>query len=760
MDARDEKMILWDKNEVKDVTDIIEVEYLQRLQDALGSVIGITTTILNPEGIPVTKPTNLHAFCEMMQASPTGVQLCMRTNTQLIEIGRKTKKTTVVSCPNSGLKTAAVPIFLGDKFLGSWLIGQMRTDEIDEKLIEETAIRAGLSIEEAQANIRRLAAISESEFSGILNFLETVIVEISRLVEMNDELNEKNAELVALTERLNRTASTFKEFIDLSDVGVYVVDFETGKLIMANRVYEQMLGKTIEEITEYSCFNLMGYQSWCPFCPREKLKKQNGDIGEPIVWENYLAEADMWLQISSRIIRWADGRLAMMVTYFDITDRKKREEEIEYIAYYDRRLKVPNGAKLFADIQNERTDYAYLIGFDIQGLRKINDIYGRETGDSLLSEIKEWILSLDDHRQQLYRIDGDEFAVLIRNEKEDAVMAFANRIFDRFDEAWTISHGDIQQNIFVSVSMGVIPVNSSMDSHEEVINFLERVLSVARNSSKPVLYDIEMDREFSEHLRLEISLKNCVLDKMKGFSLHYQPIVDAVSGQWVGMEALCRWHSPDVGNVPPIIFIQEAEKLGLIDIVGEWVLNQAVSDAKKWGLDKLDRFVLDVNLSPVQLNDRNLYKRVARVLKEHDYPAKKLSLEITESAEVHFSEHIMTSLNKLRELGLYMSLDDFGTGYASFSNLKSLPITVIKTDRSFVQDIEKDTYLQHTVKIMIDFAHAAGMKVTVEGVETEGQKKIMLENGADYIQGYLFSRPLPGDQIEKSLDSFCDLKVH
>lgn len=744
-----------DKREIRDVTDIIEIEYLQRLQDTLGRVTGITTAVLNTEGIPVTRATNLYAFCEMMQASPSGVKMCMRTNGQLIEEGRRTRRAAIVTCPNSGLKTAAVPIFLGDKFLGSWLIGQMRTDDIDEKLIEQTAVEAGLSVQEAQENINRLPVMAEQEFDNILEFLETVIVEITKLVEMNDVLNEKNSELLAMTERLNLTANTFREFIDLSDVGVYVIDYETGEMIMFNRVYENLIGKDADALVGKTCFGELGYETWCPFCPHDQLVSKDGHIGKPVIWENYLPDMGIWLRISSRAIRWVDGRLALMMSFFDITDRKKREEEIEYIAYYDRKLKTPNGTKLYNDIVEYGAGNVYMIAFDIQGLRKVNDIYGRETGDALLVEIRNWIQAQDDYDQELYRIDGDGFVILVRQSDAKGVQQFSDRVFRRFDEAWIIQHGEVSQSIYVSVSMGIIPVNDSLSGHDELVNLIERILATARGAGAPIRYDDKMNKTFREHLQLEMSLKACVLNDMQGFTLHYQPIVEPGSGRWVGLEALCRWNSPELGIVPPDVFIPEAEQLGLIDLLGEWVLNKAVFDAKQWELDKKKQFMLAVNLSPIQLNDRELYRRVGAILKNHGFPADKLSLEITESAEVHFNEHITASLKKLRGLGLSMSLDDFGTGYASFSNLKSLPVNVIKTDRSFMQDIENDTYLQHTMRIMIEFAHAAGMKVTAEGVETEIQCNILVDNDADYIQGYFFSVPLPGEEIGRNLDCFA-----
>ncbi|MDL2225629.1 EAL domain-containing protein [Eubacteriales bacterium OttesenSCG-928-M02] len=741
---------------IQDVTDIVGLEYLQRIQDSLGKVTKITTAVLNTEGVPVTGATNLYAFCEMMQASPDGVQMCMRTNGELIRIGKETRQPAIVTCPNSGLKTAAVPIFLGEKFLGSWLIGQIRTEDVDYDLIEQTAVAAGLSVEDAKRNIAMLPIISEVEFHNILEFLSLFMREITHLAEMNYLMGEKNQELNSMMGRLNRSLDTLRAFIDMTDMGVYVTDFLTGELLMANDVYASSIGKTVEEVVGQLCFAQMEMDTFCPFCPRESLLDENGEPGEAIVWENYLEPADSWLRITSRAIRWIDGRLAHMVTYMDITDRKQQEEEVAYLAYYDQRLMIPNAMRLMADLEQNKGKRNHILCFDIQGLRRINDAYGRETGDGLLEAMKRWILDSLSEDMEMYRIDGDEFAVLITDSDNAKAEKTAKMIWDRFDEPFVVGDGQVAQRIFMRVSMGIIPVEEGgeYESYAQLLNDIERMLEAARGTTQPLMYDDSIDEGFERHLRLEISLKDCVLNNMEGFSLHYQPIVCPQTGRWRGIEALCRWESPELGIVSPAIFIPEAEQLGLIDLVGQWVLEHAVMQVKAWGLDTLEGFLLDVNLSPLQLNDQELPQKVERILQRNEYAPEKLNLEITESAEVHFDEHTISSLERLRQLGVTLSLDDFGTGYASFSNLYNLPVAVLKTDRSFVGNIEKDPFLEHTIHIMVEFAHAAGMAVIAEGVETKEQMEILLRNGVDYFQGYYYARPLPAGEMAGKLELF------
>lgn len=742
------------KQKINNITDIIEMEYLQSVQDSLGRIVGITTALLDPSGVPLSRPTNLHAYCSMMQASSTGVQMCMKTNTQLININKETRQPSIVTCPNSGLKTAAVPIFFGDLYLGSWLIGQIRMDNIDFQLIEETAQKAGFSKEEAKKNIAMLPIISETEFENILSFLVTSTKTMTDLVTVNATLNKKNNELAKLAKQLDVSLAAFKEFINLTDIGTYLVDFETGELIMCSGAYKEMFGITEDEFLGKYCFHYMKQDDFCPFCPKSKLLDENGEPAPPYIWETYNKIANMWLSITSRALRWIDGRMVMMTTFINITQRKLEEERIAYLAYHDQLLNIPNTVKLNKDINEKYNENSYLIFFDIKGLKNINNVYGRAAGDALLHVISLWFGEFVNDNITFYRMSGDEFALFVETGTEEEIKTFSDTAFSRFDSPWIVDMGGFEQRIYSGIQIGIIQITFPIGSHSNLLNLSEKVLAFARNASKPILFDDTMDQQYREHMNLIVSLKSCVLNDMEGFSLNYQPVVDANTGKWIGLEALCRWNSPLVGNIPPDIFIQEAEKLGIISAIGNWVLEEAIQQTKQWKLDELSDFSLSVNLSPIQLRDKELITSTLDILKKYDYPHSKFSLEITESAEVQFDEITLNLLSNLKDAGIQLSLDDFGTGYATFSNLKNLPISILKTDRSFISGIEGDKYLQHTLRTMVDFAHLAGLTVIAEGVETAHQHEIVKQNGANYIQGFYFSRPLTKEVLGDNLDKF------
>ncbi len=738
----------------RNVADIIDLAYLQQIQDSLGKIVGITTVLLDPLGVPVTQPTNLQAFCAMMQASESGVQMCISASSHLLKNNQDTRKPVVDFCPNSGMKTAAVPIFLADEYLGSWLIGQIAMDQVDYKLIEQTSEQAGLSKTEARANMELLPVVTDIEFENILNFLTTITKTLTDLVEVNATLQSNNQELTKLTEKLDSSLMAFKDFINFTDIGTYLLDYHTGELLLYNETYKNLIGLSDKELEGTKCYLHMGNDSFCDFCPRAKLLDENGEPTKSYVWEHYNTHINVWLRITSRALRWIDGRMAVIATFLDITDRKKEEERVAYLAYHDQRLDMPNGLKLYEKLKDCAGANTFMICLDIQGLRKINDVYSREAGDLLLHNITSWLKNIDNANFSVFRIDGDDFAGLLTDSDETQAMALAKKIYARFEEPWVVDMVQIKQKMYAGAHMSVLNVPIAFESHSSFLNTIERVLSTARKENILIFFDEEMDNAFKQHDQFEMSLKNCVLNGMLGFSLNYQPIAKASSGKWQGLEALCRWNSPDIGVVPPDVFIYEAERMGLIHTLSDWVFEEAIRQIKEWGLDKNKDFMLDINLSPLQLNDNDLLDKVKFLLKKYKYPPEKLSMEITESAEIHFDEKTITLLEQIRAAGISLSLDDFGIGYAGFSNLRNLPINTLKTDRSFVTGIEEDAFLQHTVRIMVDLAHAADMLVIAEGVETETQQKIMQYNGVNLIQGYYYSRPLSVEEMQKHLDKF------
>ncbi|MDL2327405.1 EAL domain-containing protein [Ruminococcaceae bacterium OttesenSCG-928-A11] len=430
-------------------------------------------------------------------------------------------------------------------------------------------------------------------------------------------------------------------------------------------------------------------------------------------------------------------------------------DELAALAFFDRQSGLPNSQKLMQDL--EGAEAPLLVCYDVRALRGINEAYGRTAGDLTLQAVSEWVQAQNFGNAGLYRVGGDEYALLFFAADIEKAQAAAGEIMERFTEAWALTLHGQQLHMLCGVSVAVVTVPAG-GAGDELINRMERALDAARKCGEVVVYDRAMDDAYDARLRLETALRGCVENEMEGFEVHFQPIVDPGAGTWQGLEALCRWTDPETGeSIPPLVFIREAEQLGLIRQVGMFVLETAIKTAKKYRLDAVENFFLSVNVSPIQLLDEQFGGKVATVLEKHGYPGDCLVLEVTESLEFTFSAYSMEIIGGLRALGVRFSLDDFGTGYSSFNNLKNLPVSTLKTERAFTADIEDDNYLQYFFYTMAELAHAAGMRLLAEGVETPKQLDILLKNGADLLQGYLFSKPLTGAELAAHLDDFTQV---
>jgi EAL domain-containing protein (putative c-di-GMP-specific phosphodiesterase class I) len=244
---------------------------------------------------------------------------------------------------------------------------------------------------------------------------------------------------------------------------------------------------------------------------------------------------------------------------------------------------------------------------------------------------------------------------------------------------------------------------------------------------------------------------------MKGFEVFFQPIVNPSKGMWEGVEALARWTSPEFGRVPPLVFIKMAEQTGLISSIGQWVLDTAISVCARLHLHDVEDFFLDVNLSPLQMSDESLISNALISLRRYGFPGRNLALEITESGTVDDGGYSQTIVERLRALDIKIALDDFGTGYSNFNNLKFMPVSILKTEKRFIDDIVTDEYQQFLLHVLVELAHAAEMKLIAEGVETPEQMKELMKNGADYFQGYLFARPLSAWDLEEYVHKFHEV---
>lgn len=722
------------QHSMSSVADIVGLGYMQQIQDSLGSKSGIVATLLDPKGMPLPFPSNIHSFCALVEAANFN----------------EPSDNALVRHSQARLCVATIPIVMKGKRLGSWLIGQVGI-LAEKRETRRIPSEVGLSTEDALSQLKLIPRIPTEQLDHIMSFFKSACAAIANLVGSSYRAALQSDALMKF-DYSDQAFDVFRTMINASHVGFCAIDCKSECLVVCNDMYRKTFETEEEELLEKACVNVLPDSDGSHSAVEYMEAMQASDV-EVNSWDYYHAKSNRWFSVDSQILPWIDGRCIAMTMFSDISQQKAEENYIAYLAYHDQRLEIPNGVKLAEDLKNASSD-TYMICFDVQGLRKINDIYGRDAGDSLLKSIVGWFKNIPSSCYELYRIEGDDFVAIMKNVDEEKAMAFAEYLQERFDQAWDIKIGGIPQSLYAGVHVGVIKVLQPLKDQSAIHNLVERVMSLARKEGKPIFFDERMNEEIKSRMQLEVRLKYCVLNGMLGFSLVYQPIVIASTGQWVGLEALCRWTDEKLGTIPPGVFIEVAEQLGLISMISDWVMEEALTQVKSWKLDELPFFMLDINLSPLQLGDKSLLPKTLALLDKCNYPPVKLSLEITETSQVNFDEKTIKVLNEIRETGISLSLDDFGSGYATFSNLKNIPVGSLKTDRSFVNGLEDDDFLQQTTRIMFDFAKAAGMESIAEGVETELQRDIVEKNGVTMIQGFYFSKPLCKEELDKQLFRF------
>jgi EAL domain-containing protein (putative c-di-GMP-specific phosphodiesterase class I)/PAS domain-containing protein len=554
-----------------------------------------------------------------------------------------------------------------------------------------------------------------------------------------------------------KSQDALRRFVDSTAVYTYVVDYETDEILMVNNYYAENLGVPVSRIEGGKCWEFVNGEDEgrCPFCPRDVDLDGNGKFDPgPFTVEAYNPTLGIWGKWTGKGITWVDGRQAHIITLIDISKERLLREELLHLAYYDRRMGIPNRAKIEKDIADRPAGNYCLIAFDYISLRYINDAYGRPLVNALLDAVLAWIGIFDLQHCEIYRVDNDEFCLLLDNADMMSASGLADRLHERFQEPWEIRISGEATTISCRIAACVIDGRLGFGDAEEILAIVDRTLDISKETQTVAVYDRNMDATLKRDLALEISLKNCVQEGMKGFDVYFQPIVDPRREKWIGLEALCRWDSPEFGRIPPLVFIHIAEQIGVINKLGYWVLDTAIDICAQLGLDKVEGFFLDVNLSPSQMSDETLINKVLQSLQRHGFPARCLSLEITESQDLESTGYSHTTIERLRSLEIKVALDDFGTGYSNFNNLRNLPVRILKTEKQFIDNIVTDDYQKFLTKVLVDLAHEADMSLISEGVETPEQMKELLKNNADYFQGYLFAKPLTAIELANSAYKF------
>ncbi|MFA5528078.1 MAG: EAL domain-containing protein [Peptostreptococcales bacterium] len=435
----------------------------------------------------------------------------------------------------------------------------------------------------------------------------------------------------------------------------------------------------------------------------------------------------------------------------DALIRIESEKTIEYMAYYDHLTGLPNRT-LFSDrlsqaihLAKKNQRFVSVIFLDLDGFKMVNDTMGHSGGDALLKEISHGLVSRLRQTDTVARFGGDEFLILVNDLKdENDTNKVTDTVMELFEHPFYVN----EQEFYVTASAGVAIYPFDGDNTETLIKNADIAMYMAKDRGKNqyVMCTTDMKEEVKRNIKLSNQLYR--VQEKGELVLHYQPQVKLSTGKIVGLEALLRWKHPEIGMIPPSVFIPLAEMNGTIMSIGKWVLETAIHQNKEWQKKGFPPIRIAVNLSLVQFSNPDFVNQITSILKEAKLEPKYLELEITESIATKESSHITGALNQLKEFGISISIDDFGTEYSSLSRLKALPIDRIKIDMQFIQGIEGCEKDQAITKVIINLAKSLGLEVLAEGVETSPQLDFLNQKMCDEVQGYYCYKPMPAEEIE------------
>ncbi len=468
----------------------------------------------------------------------------------------------------------------------------------------------------------------------------------------------------------------------------------------------------------------------------------------------------VWIRDRAKPVRDSEGRVVMEHGFmFDITELKEAEAEIQHLAYHDKLTGLPNRA-LFEETlelaihRAARSDLSVAVLFlDLDNFKLVNDSLGHHAGDLLLQELAVRLSACTRDTDIVARQGGDEFLILLgdldRNpapgsdheSATEVAETIAGRIRDALREPFDL-HGT---QFFAGGSIGIslFPIDA-LDVETLMMNADAAMFRSKRTDPGGHTFFSTGDDDPSERLSFGSRLRHAV--EAESWVLHYQPVVDLADGRMVGVEALIRWQDTNGGLVAPGEFIPVAEELGLIEAIGDWVIDEMAKQQRAWMDQGLD-IEVSFNLSPRQLWSAHLAEKILAKLHAADVDVTRVVVEITESTAMAEPDRTQKILTELHSWGVRLALDDFGTGYSSLARLKHMPVDILKIDQAFVRDVQADVRMAGMVRAMIQLAQTLGMVPLAEGIETEAEYEFLRANGCRLAQGFYFSKPVPPEEI-------------
>ncbi len=634
----------------------------------------------------------------------------------------------------NGLKTFLVAIFM------VMLFRRIVTSRLDR--LQQDVAAMGHQI---------LPAEDRSHPGNIPSGLDEIDSVAWRLNQLRAELADTVSELHQREDDLRIAASAFE-----AQEGMMVTDANC-VILKVNKAFTEITGYSAEEAVGQTPRMLRSGRHDAEFFREmwDTIKRTGTWQGE--IWDRRKdgTEYPKWLTISA--VKDERGAVTHYIgAHYDVTERKKAEEKIRELAFFDQLTGLPNRVLLLDRLRQTMTvnsrngSFAALLFIDLDNFKTLNDTLGHDMGDELLRQVARRLTSCVRAGDTVARLGGDEFVVMLAslstNQTEAATQteAVGDKILVALNQIYRLRNVEHHS----TSSIGATLYRGHLASVEDLLKQADLAMYKAKDAGRNALrfFDPAMEVAVMRRAALEDDLRNAIQEQQ--FLLHYQP--QLAGGRLTGSEALVRWHHPSRGMVSPGEFIPLAEETALILPLGRWVITSACQQLARWATrPEMAHLTIAVNVSAHQFRQADFVDQVLAILKSTGAAPQRLKIELTESALVSNVEEVIEKMFALKARGIGFSLDDFGTGYSSLSYLKRLPLDQLKIDQSFVRDVLTDPNDASIAKTIIALAQNLGLGVIAEGVETDTQREFLANAGCHAYQGYLFSRPLPIEDFDE-----------
>lgn len=661
-------------------------------------------------------------------------------------------------CKN-GMIDVAMPVFVDGAHMATLFTGQFFYDDerLDLEFYRTQAAECGFDVDTYLEMLGAVPVFSREYVRNNMVFLRSLVEMLARMGLINRSLKEKTLELEVARKELELTSHVFEN----SRLGIAITD-QMGNIIKVNPHFSNLTGYTQHEVVGST--------------PRIIKSNRQGDEFYSSLWSSLVKKGhwsgEIWNRKKNGVGYAAYLSISSVkddvgcVKYFigmsqDITEQKITADRIRHLAHYDLLTELPNRFTFNTcfnrsiELSKEGSGRVALMYLDIDDFKRINDTQGHHQGDVLLQAVSSRISGVLRKTDCLARLGGDEFGLIFEDVQD---LSDVERVARKIIEVVSSTPVELEKiHVHVGISIGISVFPDDGDSLTVLMKDADTAMYQAKAAGKNrfQFFDSEMAREASERITLESDLRKAIEAGDQLF-LMFQPQVDLRRSKVVGFEALVRWNHPNRGQVSPLAFIGVAEDTGLILPLGDWVLESACRQLAQWTKEWGFEGRMAINISVCQFESPHFIEMVRSVMKKYRISGHQLELELTESNIMRNVEQSVELFRILREMGVNVAVDDFGTGYSSLAYLRKLPINRLKIDRSFIREIpdnQEDVVIANTI---VGMARCLNLSVVAEGVETECQRRFLVDAGCDEGQGFLFAKPMTAEDVRLCLESSAE----